>query len=111
MDFKGTIGKWVFDFESKMIKTDNESIASVWSQDTNYLDERLENESWLDMRKRTKEERKTLTEEIPRYNGLLMSKAPEMLEMLKKCKIMCDNLNIHHVSNELNALINEATEL
>ena len=44
-------------------------------------------------------------------NALLISKAPEMLEMLKKCKIMCDHLNIHHVSNELNALINEATEL
>ena len=46
-----------------------------------------------------------------RYNALLISKAPEMLEMLKKCKIMCEHLNIHHVSNELNTLIKEATEL
>ena len=45
------------------------------------------------------------------YNALLISKAPEMLEMLKKCKIMCEHLNIHHVSNELNTLIKEATEL
>ena len=45
------------------------------------------------------------------YNALLISKAPEMLEMLIKCKIMCDHLNINHISNELNILIKEATEL
>ena len=44
-------------------------------------------------------------------NALLISKAPEMLDMLIKCKMMCDHLNIHHVSNELNTLIKEATEL
>ena len=48
---------------------------------------------------------------IGALDALLISKAPEMLEMLKKCKIMCEHLNIHHVSNELNTLIKEATEL
>ena len=44
-------------------------------------------------------------------NAKLASKSHEMLEMLKKCKMMCDHLNIHHLSNELNTLIKEATEL
>ena len=51
------------------------------------------------------------TYERNKYDALLISKAPEMLEMLKKCKMMCEHLNIHHVSTELNTLIKEATEL
>ena len=47
---------------------------------------------------------------IGALDALEKSKYTEMLGMLKKCKIMCDHLNIHHVSNELNALIKEATE-
>ena len=48
---------------------------------------------------------------IGALDALEKSKYTEMLEMLEKCKIMCDHLNIHHVSNELNTLIKEATEL
>ena len=48
---------------------------------------------------------------IGALDALEKSKYAEMLEMLKKYKTMCDHLNIHHVSNELNVLIKEATEL
>ena len=48
---------------------------------------------------------------IGALDALEKSNYTEMLEMLIKCKIMCDHLNIHHISNELNILIKEATEL
>ena len=48
---------------------------------------------------------------IGALDALLISKAPEMLEMLKKCKIMCDHLKIAHISQEIEQLIKEATEL
>ena len=48
---------------------------------------------------------------IGALDALEKSNYTEMLEMLIKCKIMCDHLNIHHISNELNTLIKEATEL
>ena len=48
---------------------------------------------------------------IGALDALEKSKYTKMLEMLEKCKIMCDHLNIHHISNELNALIKEATEI
>jgi queuine/archaeosine tRNA-ribosyltransferase len=47
---------------------------------------------------------------IGALDALEKSNYTEMLEMLIKCKIMCDHLNIHHISNELNILIKEATE-
>ena len=46
-----------------------------------------------------------------KYDALLISKAPEMLEMLQKIKIMCDHLKIAHISQEIEQLIKEATEL
>lgn len=83
MEFKGTKGKWELSENGGVYVTSN--IGMI-----------------CDLVTSSKEDK---------ANALLISKAPEMLEMLKKCKIMCDHLNIHHVSNELNALIKEATEL
>ena len=92
MDFKGTKGNWI-------IATNN---VNVWADNTKVAN--CDNNSQASMyRIKKKKEMKA--------NALLISKAPEMLEMLKKCKMMCDHLNIHHVSNELNTLIKEATEL
>lgn len=44
-------------------------------------------------------------------NALLISKAPEMLEMLKKCKEAFENLNQPFISSDIEQLIKEATEL
>ena len=86
MEFKGTRGKWEYSYDGFEhcydIVSDNEFICTTMSGNTK-----------------------------AKADALLISKAPEMLEMLKKCKIMCEHLNIHHVSNELNTLIKEATEL
>ena len=96
MDFKGTIGKW-----KVFTNVHKECNGDEWG--------------WVGLDTFNSKSIKKCTihwsGEEAKANALLISKAPEMLEMLKKCKIMCDHLNIHHVSNELNALINEATEL
>ena len=95
MEFKGT--KVFPKFEGG----DNYSIDMIF-----------ENEATISIDRRSRyTEQCNMSREEMEANALLISKAPEMLEMLKKCKIMCDHLNIHHVSNELNALIKEATEL
>ena len=50
-------------------------------------------------------------------NAKLISKAPEMLEMLERLKLMCDNLvmpterDLNTYSIEISNLIKEATEL
>ena len=50
-------------------------------------------------------------------NALLISKAPEMLEMLKEFEIMCDKLQfptettLREMRNKARQLIKEATEL
>lgn len=44
-------------------------------------------------------------------DALEKSNYTEMLEMLIKCKIMCDHLKIAHISQEIEQLIKEATEL
>ena len=50
-------------------------------------------------------------------NLLLISKAPEMLEMLKEFEIMCDKLqfptetNLREMRNKARQLIKEATEI
>ena len=86
MDFKGTRGKWEYLYDGNDYCYD---IVSDYGLICSTVSAGIKD----------------------RYNALLISKAPEMLEMLKKCKMMCDHLNIHHVSNELNTLIKEATEL
>lgn len=51
------------------------------------------------------------TSEESEANALLISKAPEMLEMLKKCKESFENLNQPFISYDIEKLIKEATEL
>ena len=94
MDFKGTRGKW------RKFQLPNGNMKITCDDWREFAE--IEFKHWQN----TEERRKQCL-----YNALLISKAPEMLEMLKKCKIMCEHLNIHHVSNELNTLIKEATEL
>ena len=94
MDFKGTRGKW------RKFQLPNGNMKITCDDWREFAE--IEFKHWQN----TEERRKQCL-----YNALLISKAPEMLEMLKKCKIMCEHLNIHHLSNELNTLIKEATEL
>lgn len=49
--------------------------------------------------------------EEAKYNALLISKAPEILDMLHRCKIAFDNLNQPFISSDIDKLIKEATEL
>ena len=57
-----------------------------------------------------------ITEET-KANALLISKAPEMLEMLEKCFNMCDKLQfpteqeLNTMKSEIKKLIKESTEL
>ena len=44
-------------------------------------------------------------------NALLISKAPEMYEMLEKCKEVFDSLNCSILSDDIEQLLKEATEL
>lgn len=44
-------------------------------------------------------------------NALLISKAPEMLEMLEKLQPIFKELNVGPLANEIEQLIKEATEL
>lgn len=100
MEFKGTKGKWItekFDLEGyeKSIlivsKNDNKQIAEV-----NF--EYLRNDDYV-------------------YNALLISKAPEMLEMLQKIVLMTEICNgtfedfRERYNTEIKQLIKEATEL
>ena len=48
---------------------------------------------------------------IGALDALEKSNYTEMLEMLQKLKIMCDHLKIAHISQEIEQLIKEATEL
>lgn len=45
------------------------------------------------------------------YNALLISKAPEMLEMLKRCADAFDSLHQPFISDNIKQLIKEATQL
>lgn len=96
MEFKGTKGKWItekFDlkgYEKSILilsKNDNKQIAEV-----NF--EYLRNDDYV-------------------YNALLISKAPEMLEMLHKVleENMTDYSCCMDIKNEIEQLIKEATEL
>jgi hypothetical protein len=89
MEFKGTKGKWEIYWDIQypdiLISTDEANIATVdsWDYDTTY-------------------------EEESKANALLISKAPEMLEMLKKIhKTTLDE----DIKCQVELLIKEATEL
>ncbi|AXF52381.1 MAG: hypothetical protein [Caudoviricetes sp.] len=83
MEFKGTKGKWIADAEKgTVIKSDGNRLCLLYY--TNYKNKN----------------------EIP-YNALLISKAPEMLDMLKFIKTYGAN----SLSKEIETLIKQATEL
>ena len=91
MDFKGTIGKWEYRYDRFEycydIVSDNEFICTTVSGNTK-----------------------------AKANALLISKAPEMLEMLEDvvkflAKVQAPATASLMLSNEINKLIKEATEL
>lgn len=79
MEFKGTKGE--MKAEGMIIKCDNIIVGFTSVMNDEHLDERLEGESWLDMRDRTELERKKLNETIPFANAKLFAAAPELLEL------------------------------
>lgn len=89
-EFKGTKGKWEFGgdtIEGKLISSrhpQNRDICTIWAYDTEFIEQRE-----------------------CKANALLISKAPEMLEMLIKLTSTMDYRNIE----EAKQLIKEATEL
>jgi hypothetical protein len=108
MEFKGTKGKWLLSEHGKSVISSYGTVASCWGENVDDLDERLEGESWLSMRNRTFADREERLETIPKANALLISKAPEMLEMLKKIhKTTLDE----DIKCQVELLIKEATEL
>lgn len=94
MEFKGTKGEWS-SCNCKWVLSEGHcgSIATV-----NYS---LEGEHWSEGDNPILEESK--------YNSLLISKAPEMLEMLIELAFIC-NLS-DEKQREVNKLIKEVTEL
>jgi hypothetical protein len=109
-EFKGTKGKWAVDNQSGMVVCNHQAIASAWLMSTDDLEIRLDGESWLDMRNRTLKEREVLTKLVPKANSLLISKAPEMLEMLVNI-IESELLSGSTTEPKIKQLIKEATEL
>ena len=100
MEFKGTKGKWYHDNGNSLTIFHPEAIG---------------------VRLATVEKTSTIgkhdydlsikpTDEY-KYNALLISKAPEMLEMLQKLKLISDHLKIANISQQIEQLLKEATEL
>lgn len=85
-EFKGTIGRWEINHRaSRNVRCDNVSVANCSAGQSGELE----------------------VEE--RYNALLISKAPEMLKMLKK--VLAENHCTPDTDKEIEQLIKEATEL
>lgn len=95
-NFKGTPSPWYFKYDNC------DHSPYEWYNITSETNGNILNRRYSD---------RSFTDEQMKANALLISKAPEMLEMLIKCKVMCDCLNIAHVSKELERLIKQATEL
>lgn len=118
MEFKGTKGKWII--EDSMIKNESKEVVAFTTTLSKRVDDsRLENESWIDMRARIKPELEECATE-KQANALLISKAPEMLEILTKLHdhYFNDIINndfssfaLRSLMDECNKLIKEATEL
>ncbi|WP_407478448.1 hypothetical protein [Elizabethkingia anophelis] len=94
-EFKGTKGKWHLDGNKDdlfMVASDINNKANVVCQqpDKDACESSLKN--W-------------------EANAKLISKAPEMLEMLKRCEVRIEPKDIHiSLLNDLRQLIKEATE-
>jgi hypothetical protein len=100
MEFKGTKGKWVLGEQRKSYR---------------YID--CPDGSWYEMA-RVVIEVSRKTSESGKANALLISKAPEMLEMLQKCRtqlVLCTLLDksgqCSEMVEEIEQLIKEATEI
>lgn len=106
MEFKGTKGKWMV--SDTIISCNNVPLASAFTLTSRVDESRLTDESWLDMRKRTELLRIECQVE-QKSNALLISKAPEMLEMLEYF-VEKDMLSAYGEALA-NQLIKEATEL
>ncbi len=106
MEFKGTKESWFLSDDKKSVKSKHGTVATCWSESNEDLDERLDGESWLSMRERTRDERLIRNEIKPKANALLISKSPEMLEMLEK--IYKEG---KFIKSEIEQLIKQATEL
>ena len=98
MEFKGTKGNWI-------IATNN---VNVWADNTKVAN--CDNNSQASMYR-------IKNEEEMEANALLISKAPEMLEMLEKFYLMCSKNTypleeeLKYMSKKAEQLIKEATEL
>ena len=100
MEFKGTKGKWIIAQNNVNIWADNTKVANC------------DNNSQASMY-RIKDE------EEMKYNALLISKAPEMLEMLKELVKSADDMfnngepseTYYQLINKTEKIIKEATEL
>lgn len=112
-EFKGTKEKWELDIEKKGVSINGNLIVTCWGENTDDIDERLRGESWLSMRDRTKKEREQRLEIRPKANALLISKSPEMLEMLQDiyAKYEKDGHLLNVSPSKIKQLIKEATEL
>lgn len=103
MEFKGTKGKWSY---------------AVFSGDNNCTIYALGNKCLVSMLPKdfsmcTKEETEKEKKE-QRYNALLISKAPEMLEFLTQLRYACENgliQDLEELGESTNKLIKSATEL
>ncbi len=104
MEFKGTKGKWIADIRTGCCAVYPENRI----QDTNgchFDDER--NIFYSNKNAKYNGNNWEMCEES-KANALLISKAPEMLEMLKVCMQTTDNSTIY---KEIEQLIKEATEI
>ena len=108
MDF--TKGKWETHPSRNGIIVNGKLMVTCWAEDTNDLDERLDGESWLDMRKRTENERIKRTEFIPKANAQLIATAPKMLEMLIEIHSMLSS-GTRINSDDIYEVINQATKI
>lgn len=85
-EFKGTKEKWYLSDSKGGVKCDSVKglLLKAWSvYNSEEVEQRIDGESWIDMRDRTapiREEKEVET----KANALLISKAPEMLEELKE---------------------------
>jgi len=108
IEFKGTKGKWkVMDSE---FVTDEEgfSIANIdWPYQINVMWGEKGASHW-----NVKGFHREITDKEMNANALLISKAPEMLDLLKRCENWISNFNNNvSIVVDLQLLIKEATEL
>jgi hypothetical protein len=112
MEFKGTKGKWELSGTDIISENIKGLLFTAWSvYNTDEIEQRINEETWLDMRKRTQQIR--IEKDVERRaNALLISKAPEMLNELENI-VDCWDKNVFQELDidVIRKLIKEATEL